>query len=67
MSKTIALNDQLYNEIDAARKKHDAGQSMESYVEHVLRAGLNHTTKDIYEQHDEQKIMDRLKSLGYID
>ncbi len=67
MSKTIEINDQLYNEIDAARKKNDAGQSMEATVEHLLREGLTHTSKDVYEQHDEKKIMDRLKSLGYID
>lgn len=67
MKKEILINEELVRGIEALYKKKAPDMSLEAYVEHVLKQGIETEEEVVYTSHDEQAIKERLKSLGYID
>lgn len=67
MKKTIEISSELYDELEAVRKKVNAASTPEQFTEEVVRAGLTDRTSAVYKPHDEEEMKQRLQSLGYID
>lgn len=67
MKKEIKISDSLYKELEVALKKKPGTMSLDEFVAQLIQEGLSKERESVYQQHDEDKIKDRLKSLGYID
>lgn len=65
---TIEINDELYAKLEAA-----AGQrkdlTVDQFVTELIQAGLENdeVRNSIYQQHDQEKIQQRLSALGYLE
>lgn len=65
--KTINLSDGAHAELTAVHKKMNSELSLDEFAEQVIGKGLAAHNESVYSPHDEDKIKDRLKSLGYIE
>lgn len=64
---TINLSDSAHADLVAAHKKMQSDLSLDDFAEQVIAKGLAAHEEGVYSQHDEEKIKDRLKDLGYIE
>lgn len=65
MTKTIEISEELYKKVSTHCEA--SGQPVGAFVEQVVVAALTQGNTPVYQQHDEEEIKERLKSLGYID
>ena len=65
--KTILVSDRLYQELEAFAKQKDPSASVDACTEELLQKAVSAEKGAVYHQQDEEKIKERLQSLGYID
>ena len=59
----IEISDEIYDKIKEKIKDTEF-DSVEKYIEYVLKQALGET--EVYSKEDEEKVKERLKTLGYI-
>ncbi len=62
----ISIPSSLYRKIDE-RIKETGFNSVDSYVAYVMREVLSDDEEEEFTEEDEEKVKERLRSLGYLD
>ncbi len=71
--KTISIDDHVYEQIQKKVSASDEFSSVDEYIKYVLDELLkddkqdNDTPDSSYSKEDEEKVKDKLRSLGYLD
>lgn len=65
-TKRISIPSSLYRKIEG-KIKETGFTSVDDYVVYVLREILSEDEEDEFTEEDEEKVRERLRSLGYLD